>query len=125
MARTANSLPLKEKLAIHLASGGTIEAFARSNPERTARTYYEWAADPDLRRKVEGILTDRREGVAKMLATGAIKAAKRLFDLLDSTNERVQLEAAKAIVDRSRAAWEDVEIDRRLTELESRADHAK
>lgn len=124
MKRAANTGPLKDKLAVHLASGGSIAGFARSNPERSERTYHDWAADPEVRRKVEEILAERRENVAKMLAAGAMKGAKRLFDLLDSKSEKIQLEAAKAIVDRSRVAWDDVEVERRLTELEMRYKHA-
>jgi hypothetical protein len=110
-----------EALALAIAAGSTVRAWARANkvPERTA---YTWAATPEFKARVVEL---RHQAVGRALGrltAAATRAVTTLRQLLrDSEPATVRLGAARAILASLIDIQSHAELNERITELERRS----
>jgi hypothetical protein len=106
-----------ESLALAVASGQTLRSAAASVgvAERTATR--RWA-DAAFRRRVGELRGEMTSRAAGRLVEGMVAAADRLRQLVDATDERVALAAAKELLAASVRIREATELEQRLADLE-------
>jgi hypothetical protein len=114
----------EDGLALGLAAGMSLRraAAAANVSERTA--FRRWA-DPAFRRRVHqlrGELVDRSLG---RLAGGMTAAAAKLRKLLNSEQERIQLGAARAILELGAKLRDQIELEQRIQNLEDQGKENK
>ena len=100
-----------------MASGQTLRdaAAAVGVAERTAAR--RWA-DPAFRRRVGALRGEMTARAAGRLVEGMVAAADRLRQLVDATDERVALAAAKELLAVSVRTREATDFEQRLADLE-------
>jgi hypothetical protein len=111
----------KAKLALAIARGESISAWARQNevPERSA---YRWAKDPKVTRAVEACRRRYLGQAIGRLAKLASKAADTIAKLAEGAqSEEVQLKAARAILADQMAVAKFSNLEQRIAELEEMA----
>lgn len=123
MKQATNNGPLRAKLASWLATGGSIAQFARNNPGRHLRTYQNWVAEPGFADEVHKQVSLMLEGTRRRLTSLALKSTETLNRLLDDANATVRLGAARVVLDKLLDVNDSADFDRRLAELEQRAEH--
>jgi hypothetical protein len=108
-----------ESLALALARGQTLTeaACAAGVSERTA--HRRWA-EPAFRRRVSDLRGEVVALAASRLATAMARAADRLAELVESTDPRVALMAAKAVLSLGLLAREKMDSETLLRELEAK-----
>lgn len=115
----ADDLPQDEQLVIALARGATV-AEAAAEGGVSERTVYRRLEESEFRVRV----ASRRDAaigcVTGRLSEINLKAAETLEGLLDSVDEKIQLQAAKACIELGMKIRDSSEIADRLTELERR-----
>jgi hypothetical protein len=112
--------PKQDRAAALLASGSTVKRCAEE-VEAGERTLYDWLALDELRKQV-GMYQFRLidEALGK-LADAATRAVAALVECLGShESDSVRCRAALGILDQVIRIREATDVERRLTELESR-----
>lgn len=113
---------LLERLALAIAGGQTVRAWARAQvPEVPRRTAYSWSRRPeviDLVRRIRRRAIDRAIG---HLTRSATKAARKLAELIDDPSHPLQLQAARAVLADLMAVADHHDFEDRLAALERRA----
>jgi hypothetical protein len=106
-----------EALALAVASGQTLRdaAAAASVSERTAAR--RWA-DPDFRRRVNGLRGEMVQRSLGRMAEGMAEAACVLRALLAAESESVRLGAARSLLEYGVRLRETVDFEERLRALE-------
>src|SRR4051812_26418315 len=126
MAKKRNDA-LMEALALNLATGGKVEAFAKQHAIGL-RTAYEWARLPACKALVHRHRKDINDRIlghhAALAQAGTAKIAKLLRE---TENEVLAFQIAKDVRDTYRSMLDRDEFDRRLTALEGKNadDHAE
>jgi hypothetical protein len=118
MSEPETPLSKQDQLAIAIARGKSVPAWARQNdvPRTTA---YRWARDPDVRRLADDC---RRRSVERALGwmTGhslwAVKRIKKLAETADS--DSVQLRALRTFVDDVIKVSDFANLEYRVAEME-------
>src|SRR5262245_53494158 len=108
----------KCQLALAIAQGQSISAWARSNgvPRRTA---FRWASDPKVRGAVESWRRRSLDRAIGRMAGRATWAADGIAQLAESAeSESVQLRARRAILFDQMAVAKYADLERRMTEIE-------
>jgi hypothetical protein len=111
-------LSQKEQLALVVAQGKSIAAWARRNGV-PASTAYFWTADPDFRRQVQlwrRRAVDRAMGVLAARTGRAVATIAKLGETAES--EPVRLAANRAVLRDQFALGNYSEIEYRLTAIE-------
>ena len=108
----------KSQLAVAIAQGMTVAAWARKNnvPRRTA---FRWASEPKIRASVESArrrALDRAVGRMAKHVTWAADGIARLAKNADS--ESVRLAALRAIFSNMMAVSEFAGLEERMTQIE-------
>jgi hypothetical protein len=105
-----------EALALAIAAGSTVRAWARANgvPERTA---YTWASTPEFKHRVAQLRQQIISRAVGRLAALSTKAAAALGRLLDDPDPEVRLKSARAIFSDLVSTREHVELSERLAGL--------
>lgn len=114
----------KAGLALAIASGGTVAAWARNHDVPT-RTAYTWSRSPEVRRQVARIrrrAIDRAIGQLTRHATAAANQIARLAR--ESDSDAVKLQASRAVLADLMAVANYATLERRLAALEGRVDRA-
>ena len=115
-----NNTDQKAALALALAGGSTVKAWATANnvPERTA---YTWARSPDVRQRVRRIQRRALERAIGQLSRHAAAAAGQIAALArDAQSEAVRLQAARAVLADLMQVADYADHDDRITALERR-----
>lgn len=102
-----------------LAGGATIQA-ASAAARVAESTVYRRLRDDEFQRQIS---TARGEMIARAvgaLADASAKAVTTLSDLLDAENESVALGAARSILEMGAKLRENIELERRIADLEAR-----
>ncbi len=127
MAKKRNDA-LIEALALHLATGGRHEPWAKDH-DVSVRTCWDWAALPECKalvRRHRKEIEDRILGHHAALAqAGTAKIAKLLKE---TENEALAFQIAKDVRDTYRSMLDRDEFERRLAALEearNAGDHAE
>jgi hypothetical protein len=107
------------RLLAALSSGISVAEAARSTGF-SERTVYRRLADPAFRKQLAGMRDDLITEALADLASSAARAVATLRRLLDARNERVQLAAARALLDQLLRLRESVELAERVAALERR-----
>jgi hypothetical protein len=104
-------------LALLLAQGKTVTDAARESGvcERTVRRRL---ADPEFVRQVDAARAQLMEAALGELVDGLTQATKTLVNLLKSESDQVKLGAVRTYLEASLRFREQVELSRRLGELE-------
>jgi hypothetical protein len=113
-----NNRDQKAALALALATGRTVKAWAKAHdvPERTA---YTWARSPEVRQLVRRIQRRAIGRAAGCLSRHAAAAAAKIAKLADSAqSESVQLQAARAVLADLMQLANYADLDDRIAELE-------
>jgi hypothetical protein len=108
----------KAQLAIAIARGESITAWARQNevPERSA---FRWAKDPKVTRAVEACRRRYLTQAIGRMARRASKAADKIARLSErAESEAVQLKASRAILADQMAVAKFANLEQRIAELE-------
>lgn len=117
-----NTKPTKGNLALWLAGGGTVAAWARRSqtPERTAR---RWSRLPEVLHQVEEIRRKATDRAIGELTRGATAVARRMRHLAHKAeSEAVQLAACRAVLADLATLTDQQQLARQLDELERRVD---
>jgi transposase-like protein len=111
----------REALALALAGGRTIRGACRSAGVSESACY-EWLRDPQFK----ALVTEQRSRLFDVavgkLADRCALAAGKLFKLMRSKDERVQLSAAKAVLEQGVSLRASVELAREYADLQRRLD---
>jgi hypothetical protein len=112
--------PKQDAAAVLLASGKSVRDVA-TEVDAGLRTIYDWRDDPQFAALVNlyrGRLIDEALG---RLADANVKAAETLIELLGHEEaSATRIRAATSILDQTIRIRENVELERRLSELEGR-----
>ena len=112
------SLDKKTSLALAIARGQSIDAWAKKNdvPRSTA---FRWASEPEVRREAEAT---RRRALGRAigrLSGAALKAADRMITLTkEAESESVQLRACRAVLGEQITVCKFSDLEYRMTEIE-------
>jgi hypothetical protein len=112
------SLDKKTSLALAIARGQSIDAWAKQNdvPRSTA---FRWASEPEVRREAEAT---RRRALGRAigrLSSVALKAANGIVTLArGAESESVQLRACRAILADQMAVAKFSDLEYRMVEIE-------
>jgi hypothetical protein len=120
-----NNQNRKAALALAMAGGGTVAAWARDHqvPERTART---WSNSPEVLDQVEAIRRQVLDRAIGRLCDHAIAAADQIARLAqDANSEAVRLQAARAVLADLMTVSNYAALEGRLAEVERRIAHAR
>ena len=116
------SLDKKTSLALAIARGQSIDAWAKKNVV-TRSTAFRWASEPEVRREVEAT---RRRALGRAigrLSSVALKAANGIASLAKGAeSESVQLRAWRAILADNMAVSKFSDLEYRMTEIEEQLD---
>jgi hypothetical protein len=108
----------KSELAMVIARGGSIIAWAKKN-ELARRTAFYWAQEPEVREEVDEIRRQSFDQALGRINSRARKAADGMFKLAEfAKSESVQLRAWRALLADQMAIAEFSTLDRRMLELE-------
>jgi hypothetical protein len=107
-------------LVLHLAAGTTVEAAAELAGCSRA-TAHRRLQDPKFRQRVRDARGSMIERAVGHMTAGAVDASATLRNLLESSNEKIQLAAARSILELLTRVRETGEIEERLASLENRA----
>ena len=122
MAKHSGRRNADEQLLLGLACGATVEAAARQAGVSLS-TAHRRLQDPDFRRRLDDLRADMLRRTAGMLAAAAGEAVKTLLALQkDTVQAAVRLGAARAILEVGLRVREAADFERRLGELERRAE---
>jgi hypothetical protein len=118
--RKATLSPAKiDKLVIALASGSSI-AEAADAANVSLRSAERYAATGQVKSRVTEIRDRLFSEAVHVLANSASSAARAMRELIDSTDERVRLAAAKATLELGPQLAEFGDVFDRLSALEAR-----
>ena len=118
-----NNQDQKADLALALATGSTVKAWAESRnvADRTART---WSRSPEVLQQVEDIRRQAIECAIGRLSDNATAAANKIARLVqEAAAESVQLQAARAVLADLMSVSNYAALERRLAEIERRVNH--
>jgi hypothetical protein len=116
----SEELPPKKKtqLALAIAQGASVSAWARAN-EVPLRTAYRWAAEPKVRATVESCRRRALDRAIGRLAMRATWAADRIAKLgADSKSDSVKLAALRAVLSDMMKVTEFHGLELRITDIE-------
>jgi hypothetical protein len=119
MAKINNKIR-KEQLALALASGGTVTAWAAANGVKE-RTVYTWSRSPEVVDQVEAIRRAVLEGAIGRLSQNATAATDEIARLAkEAVSESVRLQAARAVLAELMTVSNYAALERRMAEIERR-----
>jgi Lon protease-like protein len=118
MKRSAHSEPLKLRLAAWLASGGSIAAFARANPQQKERTYRAWSKLPEVQAEIARQSAEMVQTIIHRLTTVSAQSTTELQKLLSDPDPNVRLGAVRTALRTLIPIAKFADIDRRLSQLE-------
>ena len=99
-----NQLRSRHREIARLKHQGVAPKEIAARLEMSVATLYQIFADPLFKAHVDS-LEDASDGAVisarKILADGAIRAAERIVDMIETPDEKVALSAAKDVLDRS------------------------
>jgi transposase-like protein len=120
-----NNQNQKAALALAMAGGGTVAAWAREHQvaERTART---WSNSTEVLDQVESIRREVLDRAIGRLSDNAIAAADEIARLVkEAASEAVRLQAARAVLAELMTVSNYAALDGRLADIERRIAHAQ
>ena len=113
-------LSKQDQLALAIAQGKSITAWARQNDVPTS-TAYRWANDPDVRRQVEDWRRRSLDHALGLMARHSMWAVKGINKLGESAeSESVQLRARRAVLHDLMKVSNFSNLEYRLAELEEK-----
>ena len=111
---------LKSQLALMIARGKTINAWARQN-EVPLRTAYRWSREPQVRSEVQEWRRYVLDLAISRLARLSLKATDGIAKLgAGAESESVQLRAWRAILADQMAVSKFSDLEYRMTEIEEK-----
>jgi hypothetical protein len=115
-----NNRDQKAALALAIAAGGTVKAWAKAHdvPERTA---YTWARSQEVRKRVLRIRRRAIDRAVGRLSRNASAAADQVVRLAKGAeSESVKLQAARAVLADLMSVSNYAVLEERLAEVERR-----
>jgi hypothetical protein len=125
MAAKSHTLnPKQEAAALLLAVGRSVKAAARDAgvAERTLRN---WRCVSAFRARVQELRSDVFGRAVGALCGISVRAARTLAGLLQSTDEKVQLGAAKAVLEAAPRMREQIDLVEQLEELKRQMEEVR
>jgi transposase-like protein len=110
----------RQAVAFLLAGGQTVKAAALACGVGH-RTVVNWVAEPEFVAQVDALRSKMMERAMGRMINQTTKAAKTLGRLLSNSDARVQLGAAKAILEGAAKLRETVVLEERIKALEQQA----
>ncbi len=107
------------RLVAEFAAGRTLRDAARASglSERTAGRRL---ADPEFRKLVSDVRSEMIQRAVGALASAAEEAIATLRDLLSDDSSTARLGAARSVLEYGTKVRENVELEQRIVDLESR-----
>jgi len=118
-ARTA------EQTLLSLLAAGRSVREAAASAGVSERTVYRRLASPGFQRQLAAIRDELITAALGELVGCANQAVTKLRTLLDAKEERVQLQAAKALLEQALRLREAVTLEHRLVALERNLEHRR
>src|SRR5262245_16826033 len=118
MATGRKSEAKREAVALALAGGQTAKAAAAAC-DVAERTVGNWLAEAEFARRVDELRAAMVERAMGRMTNAMTKAASTLRKLLEHTDGRIRLGAAKAILEGAAKLRETVVLEARLQVLEA------
>jgi hypothetical protein len=116
-----NNRDQKADLALALATGRTVKAWAKQHDDVAERTAYNWARSPEVRSMVRRIRRRAIDRAIGRLSRHAAAAADRIAHLANAAqSESVQLQAARAVLADLMTVSNYAALEERLTDVERR-----
>ncbi len=112
----------KELIIAALVAAGLSQHSVAEKARVSRASVARRLADPEFRVAVEAARRKLWERTTGKLAAASVRAANKLCLLLKSGDEKIQLHAAKAILENSARFFEQVEVLEKLKEIESKVD---
>src|SRR5262245_31805137 len=119
MARNGRKKGAVELVAA-LASGLTVRA-ACKRAHVSVRTAFRRMAEPDFRREVVEARAGMFDRALGRMSSAAVQAASTLRKLLDARADTTKLAAARALLEHGAKLREQVDLERRISDLEMKA----
>jgi hypothetical protein len=118
---TRNNQNQKASLALAMAGGQTVAAWAKANDVHR-RTAHTWSKSPEVRELVGRIRRKAIDRAVGRLSRHASAAAERIAKLAQgAASESVQLQAARAVLADLMTVSNYADLEERLAALERRA----
>ena len=125
MPSTKRTPKLWDELAVEVANGGSIPAWAKKN-KLSERTVYSWTGKAEFRALVSAHRRRITDAVIGELIRNAKKSVATIAKLAESaTTEPVKLQAARAILTELVALTNWSALEERVAELEKGRRHAE
>jgi hypothetical protein len=125
MAQGKKSAAIREIVALSLAAGRTVKDAATTN-NVSVRTVADWLRyDANFVQAVDSLRADMISSAAGRIAHDMTSAAKTLRKLLRDPDSRVQLGAARAVLENGVRLRENTILEARIAELERLAAERK
>ncbi len=116
-----NNRDQKAALALAMATGRTVKAWAKEHDDVPERTAYNWARSPEVRTMVRRIRRRAIDRAVGRLSRHAAAAADQIADLAKGAeSESVQLQAARAVLADLMHVTDYADHDDRIAALERR-----
>jgi hypothetical protein len=110
----------REQAAVLLASGTSIVKTAQTLG-MSERGIHKWLDDPSYSARVDELRAEMLARTMGFLMANTLKAARKLRRLLDDGNSRVQLQAARAVLENASRLRQEITIEQRVAALEQAA----
>jgi hypothetical protein len=110
----------KSQLALALAAGGTVKAWAKENAVRP-RTAYTWSRCPEVLEQIDRIRSRALDRAIGRLSKNVTAAAEEIASLArGAASESVKLNAARAVLADLMSVSNYAALERRLAQVERR-----
>jgi hypothetical protein len=110
----------REHVAVLLAAGQSVAKASRT-VGISQRSVFTWLEDPSYSARLDELRGKMLSQTMGFLVNNALRAAKKLRRLLDDGDSRVQLQAAKAVLENASRLRQEITLEQRIVELEKAA----
>ena len=125
MKRDTGDLSARQLLALPIIAGEPTVEGAAEKIGVTRKTVYEWLKQDSFKRALEEARKEYVESGFRTMRLGAKRAADKIIEHLDCTDEKVSLRAAEDIIEFAKEFISLEDHEQRIKELEERLEQAQ
>src|SRR5262245_24164100 len=109
---------LRDRAALGLAVGGTVQAVA-GLCEVSERTIFNWLAEPEFKARIDALRAELLARAMGNVAARMVRASEVLGQLLESGNEHIRLGAARTLLQEGVKLRDSVQLAAAVAELQA------
>jgi transposase len=125
MKRDTGKLSARQRLALLIIAGEPTIEGAAEKIGVTRKTVYEWLKQEPFKRALEEARKEYVESGFRTMRLAAKRAAEKIVQHLDCTDEKVSLRAAEDVIEFAKEFISLEDHERRIKELEDRLERAQ